>query len=250
MPRTLDAETEATIREITAELRGLLGADVVCLALYGSAAGSDFVAGQSDVNVAIVLRRVEFRHLEALQAKMPAWRKRGIGLPLLLDRGYLERALDVFPMEFHDIQTQHRVLHGEDVFARLRIDDRHLRYQAEHELRGKLLRLRGLYADVGSERKRVEEVLLGSMKSFLIVMRNFLRLGDGHRQAPYAEVLGRFEERFGLRFPTMHRILRVRLGIEAWGDDFGELVRAYFDEVERLVEFVDALDPTPAHGAG
>ena len=117
-----DTRTEDAIAQVTRASPAVFGTDLVSLALYGSAAGEDFVPGQSDLNFAIVLERLTFAHLKALHQHLPKWHKLGAATPLLLDRRWIERSRDVFPMEFHDIKAQHRVLFGEEVFATLAID--------------------------------------------------------------------------------------------------------------------------------
>jgi len=235
----LDAKTEKAIVQIAEQMRLTFGSELVSLVLYGSAAGEDFAPGRSDLNFAIVLEHVTFAQLKALHAHLPAWRKLGAATPLFLDRRFLERARDVFPAEFLDIKAQHRVLFGEEVFAALSIDPRHLRYQSEHEARGKLLRLRALYAEVGADRKRLEALLLDSVKTFLIIMRNVLRVrgGEGHPQ--YMSVLDHFERHVGLSFPTMRQLLRVKLGLQRAIGALDDTFAAYLEEVERLVDVID-----------
>ena len=239
----LDGKTEKSIAQVAAQVRALFTNDLVSLTLYGSAAGDDFVPGRSDLNFVIVLERVTFAHLKALHACLPSWRKLGVATPLLLDREALDRGRDVFPMEFHDIKAQHRVLYGEEVFATLPVDGRHLRYQSEHEARGKLLRLRALYAEVGADRKRLEALMLDSLKTFLIIMRNFIRLRAGQGHTRYGEVLEQFERHFQVALPTMRHLLRVRMGTERWVDGIDETFRGYLEEVEQLVDVVDRIQP-------
>jgi predicted nucleotidyltransferase len=239
----LDTRIDKAIAQVTQQARALFGADLVSVVLYGSAAGEDFVPGRSDLNVAIVLERLTFAHLTALHRRLPAWHTLGAATPLLLDRRWIDRSRDVFPMEFHDIKAQHRVLYGEEVFANLAIDRRHLRYQAEHEARGKLLRLRALYAEVGADRKRLERLMLDSVKSFAIIMRNFIRLRGGEGAARYLAVLDQFEAHFAVAFPTMRHLVGVRLGTESWADGIEATFASYLDEVERLVELLDRSLP-------
>ena len=235
----LDPKTEKAIAQIAEQMRQTFGAELVSLVLYGSAAGEDFAPGRSDLNFAIVLQRVTFALLTALHQHLPAWRKRGAATPLLLDRHFLERACDVFPTEFLDIKAQHRVLYGEEVFATLSIDARHLRYQSEHEARSKLLRLRALYAEVGADRTRLEALMLDSVKTFLIIMRNMLRLRGGEGHPRYMNVLDQFERHAGISFPTMRQLLRVKLGHERAIRALEDAFAAYLDEVERLVDLID-----------
>lgn len=239
----LDAKSEKAIAQIAEQIRLVFGTDLVSLVLYGSAAGEDFVPGRSDLNFAVVLERLTFPHLKALHQHLPKWHKLGMATPLLLDRHFIERGRDAFPMEFHDVRAQHRVLFGEEVFATLSIDSRHLRYQAEHEARGKLLRLRTLYAEVGAERKRLEALMLSSVKTFLIIMRNLIRLRAGEAHTGYLQVLGQFEEHFAARFPTTRHVIRVKLGLDRWSDGIDDTFGAYLGEVEQLVELIDRIAP-------
>lgn len=242
----LDAKTEKAIAQIAERVRQVFGAELVSLVLYGSAAGEDFAPGRSDLNFAIVLQHITFAQLKALHEHLPAWRKLGGATPLLLDRGFLERARDVFPGEFLDIKAQHRVLYGEEVFAGLSIDPRHLRYQSEHEARSKLLRLRALYAEVGAQGKRVEALMLDSVKTFLIIMRNVLRLRGVEGHPRYLDVLDHFERHLGISFPTMRHLLRVKLGLERDVGALDDTFAAYLGEVERLVDLIDRKLPESA----
>jgi hypothetical protein len=239
----LDAKTEKAIAQIAEEVRLVFGTDLVSLVLYGSAAGEDFVPGRSDLNVTIVLEKLGCAQLKALHQHLPKWHKLGMATPLLLDRHFIERGRDAFPMEFHDIKAQHRVLFGEEVFASMSIDGRHLRYQAEHEARGKLLRLRTLYAEVGADRKRLEALMLDSVKTFLIIMRNLIRLRAGEAHTRYLQVLDQFEEHFVERFPTTRHVIRVKLGMDRWSDGIDAAFSAYLGEVEQLVDLIDRLTP-------
>jgi len=241
----LDQKTEGAVAQIGQQVRQVFGTDLVSVVLYGSAAGDDFVAGRSDLNLAIVLERLTFQHLKALHRHLPKWHALGAATPLLLDRRFLDRGRDVFPMEFSDIQAQHRVLYGEEVFATLSIDRRHLRYQAEYEARAKLLRLRVLYAEVGADRRQLEALMLDSAKTFVVIMRHLLRLAGRPNSGSYTEVLDQFEAHFGQRLSTVRHLLRVKLGTERWADGVDQTFQAYLDEVERLVDVVDQLGGAP-----
>jgi hypothetical protein len=236
---TLDPKSEKAIGQIAEQIRQVFGSDLVSLVLYGSAAGEDFAPGRSDFNFAIVVERLTFGHLKSLHRYLPAWHKLGAGTPLLLDRRFLERGRDVFPMEFFDIKAQHRIIFGEELFATLSIDSRHLRYQSEHEARSKLLRLRTLYAEAGADRRRLEALLLDSVKTFLVIMRGFLRLRGGEAHPRYPAVLDAFEKYTGVFFPTMRHVLHIKLGSERWTGGMDATVAAYLDEVERLVDLID-----------
>ncbi len=242
----LDKPSKQAVATITREAKDLFGTELVCLVLYGSAAGSDFVPGQSDLNLAMVFGKLRFEHLLQLRTRLPGWHELGAAMPLLLDRESLQRGRDVFPLELQDIKETHSLLAGEDLFSSLQIDWRHLRYQVEHELRGKLLRLRALFAEVGDDPIRLQRLLVDSVKSFLIVMRGLIRLRVPQAARSYPEVLAQFEFLWTCQLPTTKRVLQIKLGQEAWPSDAASIetiLRGYLADVEHLTAIVDAMGP-------
>jgi hypothetical protein len=162
-----------------------------------------------------------------------------------LEREFLRAASDVFPIELHDIKDCHRLLVGEDVFAALDIRDDNLRYQCEHEARGKLLRLRELYVEIGDDRGRLQDLLLDSLKTFLIVMRAAVRMRGGAPRMSYQDTLDSCCREFSLSLPIMASLLRIKLAQATWSGNAEDVFHAYVAEVERLVEAVDTMKVPP-----
>ncbi len=241
----LDPQTEKILVQFVQELRHLLADELVAVALYGSGAGSNFVPGTSDLNIAIVVKEARFEVLGKLQPRIAAWHTLGFAVPLLLDREFLQRGRDVFPMEFHDIKDQHRLLWGEEVFRDLEIDTRHLRFQAEHEARSKLLRLRALYLECAADQPRLRALMLDSLKTFLILMRNLVRLRGKTGLLTYVEVLDQFAQHFQHTFPRMRQLIAIRAGQQQWpGTPIADFFRDYLAEVQQIVAVIDLL---PSH---
>jgi hypothetical protein len=237
----LDARVEKDVAAFTDDVRTALGKALVSLVLHGSAAGDDWVPGRSDINTALVVPRLDLDVLERLGPPVARGRERAFALPVLMDREYLSRARDTFPMELDDIRRQHRLLAGTDVFATLELDFRALQRECEYEARAKLLRLRALFLEVGRTPAAIDQLMAGSFKSFTIVLRHFLRLRDGDDAHAYADVVTAGERVLG-PLPAMRRLFGHRTGAAPLDAtrlraDFG----AYLSEVERIVKAVDAL---------
>ncbi len=237
----LNARSERAVTGVAEQLHALFGAHLVTAALYGSAAGGDFVPGSSDINIVAVLDKLAYHHLRALRPYATRWRKDRITTPLLLDRAFLESAADVFPMELYDLQAQHRVLYGEDVFASLTVRDQNLRYQCEYEARGKLLRLRHLYLELEGNRRPLQELMLDSLKTFLVIMRHLNHLRSQPRPASYETVLDVFSRTFACHLPVMGHLLQIKLAKAQWSGDVEDTFRRYLAEVEQLVQVIDHL---------
>ena len=237
-----NASLESTLAQFTQELRELLGNQLLAVVLYGSAAGENFVPGSSDLNTAIVVQRMGFEVLKKLQPRMESWHKRGFAVPLIVDRHFLHQSRDVFPMEFSDIKEQHRTLWGEEIFRPLAIGGEYVRFLAEHEARGRLLRLQALYLECAGEPPRLRQILLDSLKTFLTLMRHLLRLQGKSGVQNYGEVLSLFEQHFQVSFPEMRCLIAIRQGVKNWPHEPAtELFREYLEDVQRLVSLIDVL---------
>ena len=237
----LDARAEDRLAEFAGGVRAALGERLLCLAVYGSAAGPDWVAGRSDVNTAVVVGRVTLDVLEAL-APVVATRDPVLALPLILDTEYLQRARDTFPMELADLRAQHRVLAGTDLFAAVETDPAALRRECEREARGKLLRLRTVFLATAGDPVGLERVMVESLKSFLVLLRHLLALRGAAATYDYAAVLAAGEAALG-PLPGMHRVLAHRTGTPRLAPAALRAAFAdYLADVERVAGALDRLD--------
>ena len=237
-----DDRLERQIATYTDEVTQALGPHLICLAIYGSAAGSDFFDPNSDVNVTVVVPTVSIDVLEALAPVVMRWDKRRFATPLLIERDFLDRARDAFPMELDDIRRQHRLLAGTDVLTAVTVDPAAVRRQCEKEARGKLLRLRALYLATAGAPSALERLMLQSLKSMLIFLRHLMRLQGHDPGTSYRDVLAKGQEVLG-PLPLMGRLLDHREGVTRLVPRALRLeFREYLGEVERIVDALDTLD--------
>jgi len=227
--------SDADLERFAQEVQAALGARLTSAVLYGSAASGEWIAGKSDINVALVLTAVDAAALDALAPVVARWRKRGFALPLVVDADYLRRACAAFPMEIEDLRRRHRVLAGSDPFAALQVDDATLRRELEQEAAGKLLRLRAFYLENAGAPAALEGLLRESAKTFLVLLRHLLHLRGIDEPHCYEDVLAAGEKELG-PLPAMRRAFALRgSGVES-AAALPELARAYLAEVERLVD--------------
>jgi predicted nucleotidyltransferase len=236
-----DARLERDLQAFADDMRDALGDTLLSLVVYGSAATDDWVAGRSDVNVLITVRGVSAALLDVLAVRLPAWRRRRFALPLVVDEDFLRQAVDVFPMELDDMRRAHRTIHGPDVVADLAVDRVALRRQCEHEARAKLLRLRALYLDAAARPQDVENLVVASLTTFLVILRHVVHLRGDAAPHGHAEVLAA-GERFLGPLPAMRRALEQRRGEArpqraALREEFAR----YLADAERVVAAVDTV---------
>ncbi|MBI2396141.1 MAG: nucleotidyltransferase domain-containing protein, partial [Deltaproteobacteria bacterium] len=136
------ADPKDTARAFVAELLAALGDRLRSALLYGSVARGEAVSGVSDINLLILVDRVDAGLLRVGSPLARRWAKAGNTAPLLMPWDEWRRASDVFAVELADMKDAHVLLQGPDPLDGLVVDARALRLQAEREIRGKMLQLR------------------------------------------------------------------------------------------------------------
>jgi hypothetical protein len=236
---SLDPKDERALEGLVADLRGMHGDALLCVALTGEAAGPGYVPRRSPLNVVVVLEEVTPDALRRTRGRISAWQRRRIPTPLLMDPRYIENSLDVFPLEFLEIGDRHRVLEGRsDVFSDLEV---------EEQIRGKLLHLWEAYLEAAGSKRALRQLLLETPPGFEVILRGMLRLGQGaqeadDRSADPEALLREVEERFELELPAFRRLEGIRRGrAKLPGADLDGVFDAYLAEVRRLVRVADDL---------
>jgi predicted nucleotidyltransferase len=148
------------------ELKQELGNNLVSVILYGSAARGEHVPARSDVNLMLVFKKLDLKHItkvgELMRRKV---RKQFPQLVFWTDEE-LDNAWDVFPLEFEDIKDNHQCLVGKDPFSKRSIDKKRLRYQIEFELRSKLVTMRDAWLNINRDGYALEMFLVKAGNSF------------------------------------------------------------------------------------
>lgn len=238
----LDDSAEQIVQSFTRQIQEIYGEDLISLILFGSAAGVDYVPERSDLNFLIVLKEVTPAQLKKSWKLLNSWHKRGISTPLFLDPHYIQSSVDVYPIEFLDIQEQHRLLAGDDILRDLKISQENLRLQCEQELKGKLLHLRRAYLETGGDARRLEELMLASLKPLGIILRNLLRLQSQQPPREFLEILNEAERVFDLELEAFRGVYQLKLGHRRLGRSEAEpLFESYLNEVQALAQKADAL---------
>jgi hypothetical protein len=201
---------DKVVQELVEKLQKGYGDRLVSVVLYGSGAASDRQEQYSDYNILCVLNRVTTRELNDSEPIFRWWRHLGNPSPLLLSEEEVASSTDCFAIEFRDIQRQHQLLAGRDIFSTLALDARYYRAQVEHDLRAKLLRLRqkapGMLSDPGLLRR----LLLDSVSTFCVLFRHALILHGDEAPAAKRAVIAQASERFGFDPGPFDQLLAVR----------------------------------------
>jgi hypothetical protein len=210
--------------------------------LYGSAAAGDYDEDCSDFNVLAVLEQVGPRELESAYSTVDWWLRKKQPAPVLLSLDEIENGADAFAIEFYDIRHAYRVLHGQDVIANIQIDSSHHRHQVEHELRSRLMRLRGRYLAMQKDRKALIALLGDSLPSFATLLRHAALLAGGEPHMKKREAIAEAAMRLGIEAAPFEQIITVRNGEKKLADaEIAPLFEAYLQQIDAAARFVDRM---------
>ncbi len=226
------------------DLKATHGRNLVSVILYGSAAEGDFVAKHSDYNILIALHKIAPKDLRDAHGSIREWQKIGHPAPVYFTVSELQNAADVFPIEFHQMETARKVLFGTDVLANLKISDEFLRHQTEYELRSRLIRLRRQYIPASASVDGLKNLMSESLSSFAALFRAVLLLHGVRPPVTKREVVALTVQHLKLDGVPFEKIFNIRENnfTEKLDDvEANRLFGDYMEQIENVIGSVDAV---------
>jgi len=228
--------------EIIDEYRNKFGDDLISIILYGSATGSDYRPGKSDINFMIVLSENGIESLEKALIIIPKWHKRKVATPLCLTELYVETSLDVFPIEYLNFQRNHILVYGKDILKDLSFNAEFIRLQCEREIKGKLLLLREAYLETAGKGRALRDVIGQSIQAFLAIFDALLYLKEKEIPSEKREVIRATCETLDLDVSLFEKLLDIReQKIKPAESEIKSIFQDYLKEVRKLSKIVDTL---------
>jgi hypothetical protein len=172
LPNDIQKRLQAYVKEVT----GVFGEQLEGMLLYGSAVRGEFLPGRSNLNILLLVSSYESAVLKQYSAVHRQWSKEQILAPLFLTEEELHRSSAVFPLEFLEIQEQHRVLDGRDPFIGFHVKTDRLREAVVQGLTSNVLRLRQRYVEGGGGEEATMILLRLSITATLPLLRGIQRL--------------------------------------------------------------------------
>jgi len=215
---------------------------LISVFIYGSAAGKNYIPKISDINSVFVFKDLAFASLtDSLKTVSKGISKR-IAAPLFLTKEHIETSLDVFPIEFLDMKENYCLLYGTDVLSALTIKEEHIRLFCEQQIKGKLIRIRQAYLEVGLKKKGMEALLKESLNSLIPVFRNLIRLKDKKPPIEKSEIIKQLCQEFELDENVFLPIYKDTSNDEKIANqEIVVFVEKYLDQIKKLAVGVDQL---------
>ncbi len=239
----LPAKMQKHLKNFLDDLKAIYSDQLISVILYGSAAGEDFVVGRSDINTLVILKKVTFQALKKYLPCQKKYQKQNIVAPLFLEPEYIQTSADTFPIEFLDIKARHQVLYGEDFFSKIEVPLKNLRLQCEQEIKGKLVRLRQHFLEVGSSPSKLEKLISSSFSSLVPIWRNLLRLKGKNHSKNIDDLFNQIETEFNYPSEVFRKIWKFKKNqIKFSAKELEPIFADYLDKIQEFSDLVDQLN--------
>lgn len=230
---------QLTLEKMVEELKKNCGENLLSVILYGSAAAGDYAGKKSDYNLMVVAHALNVSHLLQISKSSYPWIKQGNPPPLLFTLERLKKSSDVFPVEIADIKENHKILFGEDILSNIDISYENLRLELEHELKGKLIQLRERFLITEGKPKLVEDLMVQTLSTFLVLFKSALRLYNKRPPAKKMDALSELNKQIVCDMELFGILDRIKQGEKLKEWDRIILFERYLKAVENVVDAVD-----------
>jgi predicted nucleotidyltransferase len=233
----------SVLTEFVESLKKVSGTNLRSIVLFGSRASNEEEGSGSDYNILIITEKVSIGYLDAVSALVDKWIKKGNHAPMIFTAEEFEHSSDVFPIEFLDMKSNHRVLAGSDPFLNIVVQDWHLRHECEYELRSKLLKLRQSYMVALGNKLALRSLLVSSVSSFIVLFRYALKIAGENVTGDKQEALKQASVRFGISVETFEQAMKLRRGqLDLAPVELGDLLAKYMADIEKVIAVVDSFE--------
>ena len=233
---TLPPAALAALDALTDDLRRIFGNRLHSVSAYDVAASAD-----ATLHSLALVERLDFEDLAACAPLARNWDRRGLAVPLLLERDEFVRTLDVFPLEYGEIIAHHVVVHGDDPFEGLRVPDADRRRACELQAKSHLIHLREGFLETGGEPRRIAALIGASAEGFGRLLSNIVALvapadDQGHHGEHLPEAA---EEHIGVPAALTREVLAGAGSGPSTIAEPSALLARYIEAVDRVWQFVD-----------
>jgi predicted nucleotidyltransferase len=211
--------------------------------LVGSVLTEDYIKKVSDINSVIVLKEMDLKFLDIVAPLGKKYRKKRISAPLLMTPEYIQKSLDVFPIEFLNFQLIHRTLLGEDILADLNIDRGDLKRQCEREIKGKLIWLRQGYISSMGDRRLLANTIIRQFTGYVPLFRGLIKLLNETPPINHEDVVAMLSRLTGTETDIFEDTFSMKKKLfKPTLEQLHTLFEKYYQATERLLEVVYGIE--------
>ncbi len=219
------------VDKLTSDYRGVFQEKLISVVMYGCAVTHEYVPGSSPINIFLLVTDSSLEYIHKCMDIHKYWFRRGVTTPLIMSRDFFYTSLDLYPVDYLHIQSNYRVLFGEDVFSTLDIQKEHLRIQCERELKQLSLNLRAEYLQADCRKKVLKDLLEDTINYLFPFFKALLVINGKKMPHSRSELISSVEDLFGLGVSVLSDIYHGKRDLD----------KSCFNFCYRLTEVIDLI---------
>ncbi|HHT9146202.1 MAG TPA: hypothetical protein ACFYD4_11095 [Candidatus Wunengus sp. YC61] len=238
----IPAQAQTVIESFLKDILANYKEDIISIYITGSAVTKGFHAKYSDINTLIVVKGIEIPFYDFIASLGKRYGKKKIRAPLIMTPDYINRSLEVFPLEFLEMKLIHQLVYGDEVLKDIKIEKADIRLQCERELKGKLQHLCQGYIKAMGDKRTFTDLLVGSLSGYFPLFRGILFLYNHEIPKEKGDVLYAMNECCDVDMKVFKDLLDIRSHnfyppIEALKEVFKNLYRVLDTITKKVDEF-------------
>jgi hypothetical protein len=239
--QALLANRRAAATALTADLRRVFGPRLRALVAYGVRGETD---GDAWLHTLALVEGMTFDDLAACAPATAGWKRLRVAIPLLISLDEFRRTLDVFPLEYDHILTDHVVIEGEDPFEGIRVAESDLRRACEVQAKSHLIHLREGFLEGSREPRAIAALIASSAPAFRSLLIDIARLDrkGGHAAGEIDRsdeaIANAAQQTIGLPADVVRDVLSAERATSTAVDPTALLAR-YIDAAAQVWRYVD-----------
>lgn len=236
----LNDTVSGKVRSFAGEILSMYKDNIHSIHVVGSAVTPDFDEKSSDINSIFVLKSMDLKFIEVIAPLGKKYRKKFLSAPLVMTPLYIERSLDVFPIEFYNFKIIHETVYGDDLLRDLEFSRSDLRHQCEREIKSKLIWLRQSYLSSLGDRQMLTERFINSISGYMTLFRGIIFLMDREPPIRKKDVITSLSKSTGINTDVFMHVLDMKKGIlKPDKEQLTTLFEDYYGATEKLGTIID-----------
>lgn len=227
------------VNKFIEELKDILKDKLETVFVYGSKTKIPAYDLKEGADLMVIVQDLSAEDLRNCVKSVYKWTRKN-SVPVFMSTSEWFSSADVYPMEYADIKENHHILYGTDLIGVIDIKYDDLRLQCEREAKNMLMRFRKEYLLNARNKRVMEELLIASFKTAVVILKTVLRLKNLPVGENTAETI-RFAAECGVIDAEFFTELLLFKEKKQKPTDTGALARRFIDEADKLLKFTDKM---------
>lgn len=233
------------IEEFKNEILNIHNKNIIAIYVYGSyVSKTNFILKKSDINILIIFDTLNFNMLNLILPITHKYKKKYNISILPLTQNYILESIDIFPVEFLDIQLNRKIIYGSDIIKTLEFTKDLIRLECEQQIKGTIIKLQGYFLEYGAEYKNLLSLITNSFKSLIPVFRSIIYLNCININDNNIEMISQLEKISVYEYSTFKFVIKLISGLEKLDKNKIFLFfENYLNQLSIISDFVNRLEP-------